>query len=149
MATVTMTGKEYAELLNRINTLEAKINDIRTWAEANAEMSFDEKTCNKWSAGYAAMDTPMPKWLQDIFAQKVIECLLKAPIETIQHMESNGINSYEPLERQVNSYGAINLLALSEELRDRWAEAHNLTAEESAAEENAKTLSKAAETEEG
>lgn len=149
MATVTMTGKEYAELLNRINTLEAKINDIRTWAEANAEMSFDERTLSKWSAGYAAMNTPMPKWLQDIFAQKVIECLLKVPIEVIQHMESKGIDCYEPLERQVNSYGAIKLLELSEELRDRWAKAHNLTAEKLAAEENAKTLSEAAETEEG
>ena len=149
MATVTMTGKEYAELLNRINALEAKINDIRTWAEANAEMSFDEKTFNKWSAGYTALDTPMPKWLQDIFAQKVIACLLKAPIKVIQHMESNGINCYEPLERQVNSYGAIKLLKLSDELRDRWTEAHNLTAEELAAEENAETLSEATETEEG
>lgn len=110
MATVTMTGKEYAELLNRISTLEAKINDIRTWAEANAEMSFDGSTFSDWHAGYASLDTPMPKWLQDIFAQKVINCMLAAPIEAIQHMESKGINCYEPLERQVSSYGAIKLL---------------------------------------
>jgi len=136
MATVTMTGKEYAEMLVKMHTLEIKLQEVTQWLTDSAHLEIPEDSYTSWGAGKITGKAPLPKWMHDIMMAEVARQLMCQQVPVLKALEANGAHYYDPFDTNLSNYSGEDVLNYHPNLRGVWESAHkDNEAEQAAAEQ--------------
>ena len=124
MATVTMTGKEYEEMLVKMHMLETKVQEITQWLKDCAHLEVPEDSYNSWGAGRITGRAPLPKWMSDVMFTEVARQLMCQEVPVLKKLEDNGAHFYEPFSTDLSNYSGEDVLPYFKGLEKVWENAH-------------------------
>lgn len=119
MATVTMTGKEYQELLSQQAVMDELVRHIK----ASQQVRFPDESIFSYSLGKFAVSDKYPEWLHNLLVRDMVQQLLLLPAEEFERWVVSNQCYYAPKLRHFYSYAAeysVNLLEYDATLKERW-----------------------------
>lgn len=125
MATVTMTGKEYEEILSEIHQLESKVAACEQWLKKCVQITFPDDSFNSWGAG--RMPGPcneIPEWMRDTMLREIARQLMCQEDPVLKKLEAGGIHKYAPFDTSLCTYGGFDVLPHFKGLDKVWEHAH-------------------------
>ena len=132
MATVTMSGKEYQEILRHQQDLEQKVAEMEEWVKRITCVKLDADTpWYSWGVGSMppSREIKLPKWVQDLMVYHLVHQIIRMPQDTINRLYQEGVHYYTPMEPYLGTYGDIDLLNASDTLAECWEETQGLLQE--------------------
>ena len=124
MATVTMTGKEYEEMLVKMHTLETRVQEVTQWLKDSAHLEIPDDSYTRWCAGRLVGIAPLPKWMQDVMLQEVARQIMCQEVPVLKKLEAMGIHYYNPFDTTLNSYNGEDIIPHFKGLDKVWEDAH-------------------------
>jgi hypothetical protein len=118
MATVTMTGKEFQEMLRQQEMADELVRHIK----ASQQVHFPEKP-SFYGVGKFAELNKFPDWLHNLLVRDMVQQLLHLPAEEFERWVATGQCYYAPKLRNFYSYDLeynVNLLEYDAVLKERW-----------------------------
>lgn len=118
MATVTMTGKEFQEMLRQQEIADELVRHIK----ASQQVHFPEEP-SFYGAGKFAELNKFPDWLHNLLVRDMVQQLLHLPAEEFERWVATGQCHYAPKLRSFCSYALeynVNLLECDAVLKERW-----------------------------
>lgn len=119
MATVTMTGKEYQELLSQ----QALMDELVRHIKASQQVRFPDEPSYSFGTGKFAVSDKYPDWLHNLLVRDMVQQLLLLPAEEFERWVASSQCYYAPKLRNFCSYSLeynVNLLEYDATLRERW-----------------------------
>lgn len=120
MATVTMSGKEYQELLNQ---KEMAAEELIRHLKASQQVRFKQDKGNVFGSGEFPDIHKFPDWLQELLLHDMVQQLLLLPAEEFEHWVATDQHFYSPKHRNFSAYTAYyntDLLLIDSTLKERW-----------------------------
>ena len=126
MATVTMTGKEYKELLLRVHELETRVEDVTNWLKACVKLEIPEDSYSSWGAGKmpGPRNTPLPPWMHGTLMAEVARQLMCQEVPVLKKLEENGAHCYDLFDTNLSNYDGEDVLPYFPGLQQVWENAH-------------------------
>lgn len=119
MAQVSMTGKEYADLLRQVE----QGSELIRYLKAERKVKFTEDNIHTYSSGEFPSRMRYPEWLQDLLVRDMVDQLLHKSAEEFGLWSTTDHHFYDPKTRELNSWSqdaTVDLLEVSPELKERW-----------------------------
>lgn len=119
MAQVSMTGKEYADLLRQVE----QGSELIRYLKAERKVKFTEDNIHTYSSGEFSGRMRYPEWLQDLLVRDMVDQLLHKSAEEFGLWATTDHHFYNPKTRELNSWSqdtTVDLLEVSPELKERW-----------------------------
>ena len=119
MAQVTMTGKEYADLLRQVE----QGAEIIRFLKEERKIKFTEDNIRTYSAGEFPNRSKFPEELQDFLVQDMVQQLLHKQSEEFSLWALTDCHYYNPKSRDMTSWSqddSFDLLEYSPALKERW-----------------------------
>jgi len=119
MAQVSMTGKEYADLLRQVE----QGSELIRYFKAERKVKFTEDNIHTYSSGEFSSKTRYPEWLQDLLVHDMVDQLLHKSAEEFGLWATTDHHFYDTRTRELNSWSqdaTVDLLEVSPELKERW-----------------------------
>ena len=119
MAQVTMTGKEYEDLL----WVKRQYEDLIGFLEKERKVTFTPDNIGNYSAGDFRRSRVLPAAITDILVENMVEQLLDKSDEEFALWASTEHHYYDVRGCELNSWSQeknVDLLEYSSELRFRW-----------------------------
>jgi hypothetical protein len=126
MATVTMNGNEYKELLLKPYELETRIEDVTNWLKACVKLEIPEDSYFSWGAGKmpGPRNTPMPSWMRDTMLHEIARQLMCQEVSVLKKLEANGAHRYDLFDTNLSNCSGIDVLPYFGGLEHAWKQAH-------------------------
>lgn len=124
MATVTMNGKEYEEMLIKIHMLEARVQEVTQWLKDSAHLEVPEDSFTNWGAGRLTGRAPMPKWMADVMYAEVARQLMCQEVPVLKKLEENGAHYYDLFDTNLSNYSGEDVIPYFPGLDKVWESAH-------------------------
>lgn len=124
MATVTMTGKEYEEMLVKMHTLEIRVQEVTQWLKDSAHLEIPDDSYTRWCAGRLVGLAPLPKWMADVMYAEVARQLMCQEVPVLKKLEENGTHYYDPFDTSLRNYGGEDVIPYFPGLDKVWEDAH-------------------------
>lgn len=125
MATVTMSGKEYEEILSKIHQLESKVATCEQWLKKCVQITFPDDSFDSWGAG--RMPGPcneLPEWMRDTLLREIARQLMCQEDPVLKKLEAIGAHMYAPFDTSLCTYGGIDVIPYFRGLDKVWKNAH-------------------------
>ena len=119
MTQVTMTGKEYEDLLR----VKHQYEDIIGFLEKERKVTFTPDNIGNYSAGDFHRSNVLPTAITDILVENMVEQLLDKSDEEFALWASTEHHYYDVRGCELNSWSQeknVDLLEYSSELKFRW-----------------------------
>lgn len=119
MAQVSMTGKEYADLLRQVE----QGSELIRYLKAERKVKFTEDNIHTYSSGEFPGRRSYPEWLQDLLVRDMVDQLLHKSAEEFGLWATTDHHFYDTKTRELNSWSqdaTVDLLEVSPELKERW-----------------------------
>lgn len=119
MAQVTMTGKEYEDLLR----VKHQYEDIIGFLEKERKVTFTPDNIGDYSAGDFHRSRVLPAAITDILVENMVEQLLDKSDEEFALWASTEHHYYDVHGCELNSWSqdaTVDLLEVNPELKERW-----------------------------
>lgn len=119
MAQVSMTGKEYADMLRQIE----QGADIIRYLKAERKVKFTEDNICTYSSGEFPLSHTFPEWLQDMLVKDMVDQLLHMDADEFGLWATTDHHFYSPKSREFDGWGhneSVDLLEVSPALKERW-----------------------------
>jgi hypothetical protein len=119
MSQVSMTGKEYADLLRQVE----QESELIRYLKAERKVKFTEDNIQTYSAGGFPGRMHYPEWLQDLLVRDMVDQLLHKSAEEFGLWATTDHHFYDTKTRELNSWSqdaTVDLLEVSPELKERW-----------------------------
>lgn len=124
MATVTMTGAEYKELLLKMHELETRLEDVTNWLKACVQLDFPEDSFRSWGSGQMpGTSTKLPPWMHDIMFREVARQLMIQEVPVLKKLERTHSCNYVPFETNLSNYNGESVLPYFPGLEGVWESA--------------------------
>lgn len=126
MATVTMTGKEYGELLRKLDDLTGKLDEVIKWTTASTKVTFPAD--DTWHPFVFQNPGKMPEWLRQAKINSLCTNLVSLSNDELREWVAGGRHYYNPEEDHLQDWdGGEDTVDLLEvyELGDLWEEVWN------------------------
>lgn len=133
MATVTMNGNEYKELLLKVHELETRVEDMTNWLKASVKLEVPEDSYSSWGAGKITGRATLPPWMHDIMFTEVARQLMCQEVPVLKKLEDNGAHYYAPFDTSLSNYSGEDVLPYFKGLAKVWEDAHYDNAADKAA----------------
>lgn len=119
MAQVSMTGKEYADLLRQVEQGSGLIRYLK----AERKVKFTEDSIHAYSSGEFPLNHTFPEWLQDMLVKDMVDQLLHMDADEFGLWATTDHHFYSPKSREFVRWGhneSVDLLEASPALKERW-----------------------------
>lgn len=126
MATVTMNGNEYKELLLKVHELETRVEDVTNWLKASVKLEIPEDSYSSWGAGKmpGPRGVTMPPWMHDILLSEVARQLMCLEVPVLKKLEENGAHRYNLFDTNLSNYDGEDVIPYFPGLDKVWESAH-------------------------
>lgn len=119
MAQVSMTGKEYADMLRQIE----QGAEILRYLKAERKVKFTEDNIHTYSSGEFPSTSKFPDWLHEMLVKDMVDQLLHMDADEFGLWATTDHHFYSPKQRDFGSWGleyGVDLLEVSPALKERW-----------------------------
>lgn len=119
MAQVSMTGKEYEDLLQAKHQYEELIGFLKK----ERKIKFTEDNIHTYSSGEFTPSLKFPDTVQDLLAQDMVNQLLHMDADQFGLWTATDHHFYDVKGREMNSWAQdknVDLLEFSPALKERW-----------------------------
>ena len=119
MTQVTMTGKEYEDLLR----VKHQYEDIIGFLEKERKVTFTPDNTGNYIAGEFPLNHTFPEWLQDMLVEDMVDQLLYMDADGFGLWATTDHHFYSPKSREFDEWGlneSVDLLEVSPALKERW-----------------------------